>query len=148
MLLAKSRAYQDAADAPATIKAYEADYKAFAAWCQQHGFTAMPPAPAIVGAYLAAAGDGYAIPTLRRRVAAIARAAGIARHPLDTRHPGNLARHPAQTHATRPPGRRVDHGRNQTLLRGLRHHTHGPSRSRPAPACLRRSPPPVRTGRA
>jgi hypothetical protein len=40
-----------------------------------------------VGAYLAAAGLGYALPTLRRRVAAIARAHRIAKHPLDTRHP-------------------------------------------------------------
>jgi len=41
----------------------------------------------VVGAYLAAAGEGYAMPTLRRRVAAIARACGIAGHPLDTKHP-------------------------------------------------------------
>jgi integrase len=37
--------------------------------------------------YLAAAGEGYAMPTLRRRVAAIARANGVAGHSLDTRHP-------------------------------------------------------------
>jgi hypothetical protein len=37
-----------------------------------------------VGAYLAAAGEGYALPTLRRRVAAIARACGVAGHPPDT----------------------------------------------------------------
>jgi integrase len=40
-----------------------------------------------VGAYLAAAGLGYALPTLRRRVAAIARAHHIAGFPLDTKHP-------------------------------------------------------------
>ena len=47
----------------------------------------MPAAPEVVGAYLAAAGEGYALPTLRRRVAAIARACGVAGHPLDTKHP-------------------------------------------------------------
>ena len=47
----------------------------------------MPAAPEVVGAYLAAAGEGYAMPTLRRRVAAIARACGVAGHSLDTRHP-------------------------------------------------------------
>jgi hypothetical protein len=31
MLLAKSRAYQDAADAPATLKAYQADLAQFVA---------------------------------------------------------------------------------------------------------------------
>lgn len=87
ILLAKSRAYQDAADAPATLRAYQADYARFAAWCEHHGFAAMPAAPETVGAYLAAAGEGYAMPTLRRRVAAIARACGIAGHPVDTRHP-------------------------------------------------------------
>jgi integrase len=33
------------------------------------------------------AGEGYAMPTLRRRVAAIARACGVAGQPLDTKHP-------------------------------------------------------------
>jgi integrase len=47
----------------------------------------MPATPEVVGAYLAGAGEGYAMPTLRRRVAAIARASGVAGHPLDTKHP-------------------------------------------------------------
>jgi integrase len=47
----------------------------------------MPATPEIAGAYLAAAGEGCAMPTLRRRVAAIARACGVAGHPLDTKHP-------------------------------------------------------------
>ena len=45
------------------------------------------PRREVVGAYLAAAGEGYALPTLRRRVAAIARACGVAGEPLDTKHP-------------------------------------------------------------
>jgi integrase len=47
----------------------------------------MPSTPELVGAYLADAGRGYALSTLRRRVAAIARAHRIAKQPLDTRHP-------------------------------------------------------------
>jgi len=47
----------------------------------------MPATPEVVGAYLAAAGEGYTLPTLRRRVAAIARACGLAGQPLDTKHP-------------------------------------------------------------
>jgi integrase len=87
MALAKSQAYQDAADAPATLRAYATDLANYKAWCDRHGFVAMPAAPEVVGAYLAAAGEGYAMPTLRRRVAAIARACGVAGHPLDTKHP-------------------------------------------------------------
>jgi len=87
MALAKSQAYQDAADAPATLRAYTADVAHFDAWCGKHGFTSMPATPHVVGAYLAAAGEGYALPTLRRRVAAIARACRVAGHPLDTKHP-------------------------------------------------------------
>lgn len=87
MALAKSKAYQDAADAPATLKAYAADWVNFTAWCATHRFTPMPATPELIGAYLAAAGEGYAMPTLRRRVAAIARACRIAGHPLDTKHP-------------------------------------------------------------
>src|SRR5579863_4937398 len=85
--LAKSQAYQDAADAPATLRAYAADLAHYKAWCDRHGVLAMPATPEVVGAYLAAAGEGYAMPTLRRRVAAIARACGVAGHPLDTKHP-------------------------------------------------------------
>ena len=87
MALAKSQEYQDAADAPSTLRAYAGDFANFRAWCEKHGFTPMPATPEIVGAYLAAAGEGYAMPTLRRRVAAIARACGVAGQPLDTKHP-------------------------------------------------------------
>jgi integrase len=87
MALARSQAYQDAADAPSTLKAYAADLAHYKAWCDRHGFVAMPAMPEVVGAYLAAAGEGYAMPTLRRRVAAIARACGVAGHPLDSKHP-------------------------------------------------------------
>ena len=87
MALAKSQEYQDAADAPSTLRAYAGDLANFKAWCENHGFTPMSATPEIVGAYLAAAGEGYAMPTLRRRVAAIARACGVAGQPLDTKHP-------------------------------------------------------------
>lgn len=51
------------------------------------GFTAFPATPEVVGAYLAAKGEGYAMSTLRRRVAAIARASGAAGFPPNTSHP-------------------------------------------------------------
>jgi integrase len=106
LAMAKSKAYQAAADAPATLRAYAADLAHFKAWCEAHNFQPMPASPETVGAYLAAAGLGYALPTLRRRVAAIARAHRIAKHPLDTRHPAirETLRGIARTHGE--PARR------------------------------------------
>lgn len=106
MALAKAKTYQDAADAPATLRAYATDLKNYEAWCVRHGFTALPAVPEVVGAYLAASGEGYAMQTLRRRVAAVARASGVAGHPLDTKHPAirETLRGIGRTHGSR--GRR------------------------------------------
>jgi integrase len=87
LAFAKSRQYQDAADADATLRAYKSDLANFEAWCNKHELPPMPATPETVGAYLASAGESYAMPTLRRRVAAIARACRVAGHPLDTKHP-------------------------------------------------------------
>jgi integrase len=84
---AQAQEYQDKADAAATRRAYEADAKAYEAWCAAVGFIAFPAAPDVVGAYLASAGEGYAHSTLRRRIAGIARASALRGAPLDTRHP-------------------------------------------------------------
>src|SRR5205085_5739328 len=105
--LAKPKRYQSAADAVSTLRAYKTDLANFRSWCEAHGFAPMPAAPETVGAYLAAAGLGYALSTLRRRVAAIARAHRIARQPLDTRHPAirETLRGIARTHGQ--PARRA-----------------------------------------
>jgi len=106
MAMAKAQAYQDAADAPSTLRAYASDLKNYQAWCGKNGLEALPAAPEVVGAYLAAAGEGYAMQTLRRRVAAISRASGVAGHPLDTKHPAirETQRGIGRTHGSR--GRR------------------------------------------
>ena len=79
-------AYLVAADAPATVRAYTADWKHFSAWCLERSIQAIPAEPALVGRYLAELGEGYARSTLRRKVAAIARANRMAGAALDTRH--------------------------------------------------------------
>ena len=106
MAMAKAKTYQDAADAPATLRAYASDLRNYKAWCSRHAMTAVPATPEVVGAYLAAAGEGFAMQTLRRRVAAIARASGVAGRPLDTKHPAirETLRGIARTHGSR--GRR------------------------------------------
>ena len=79
--------YLVAADAPATVRAYAADWRHFAKWCAVRGAAPMPASPALVGDYLSELGEAYARSTLRRKVAAIARANRHAGHRLDTGHP-------------------------------------------------------------
>jgi integrase len=78
--------YLVAADAPSTVRAYTTDWKHFSVWCRARGQIAMPARPELVGDYLADLGEGYARATLRRKVAAIARASRLGGQPLDTRH--------------------------------------------------------------
>ena len=59
------------AAAPATLRAYKADWAHYAAWCAAHGFVPVPAAPATVGAYLASLKDSHAPTTVRRRLSAI-----------------------------------------------------------------------------
>jgi hypothetical protein len=47
----------------ATLQAYATDVANFEAWCAKHRFAAMLATPETVGAYLAAAREGYAMPT-------------------------------------------------------------------------------------
>jgi len=66
-----ARALGRKAAAPATLRAYKADWSHYAAWCTAHGFTPVPAAPATVGAYLASLKDSHAPTTVRRRLSAI-----------------------------------------------------------------------------
>ena len=59
------------ATAPATLRAYKADWTHFSQWCAAHGFIAAPAAPATVGAYLASLAGSHAPTTIRRRLAAL-----------------------------------------------------------------------------
>jgi integrase len=57
--------------APATLRAYKADWTHFSAWCAAKGFVPVPAAPEVVGAYLANLADTHAPSTIRRRLAAL-----------------------------------------------------------------------------
>ncbi len=69
--LATAEAFARKAAAPATLRAYRADWTHYAAWCAQAGFTPVPAEPATVGAYLASLAETHAPTTIRRRLAAI-----------------------------------------------------------------------------
>ena len=93
-----------AADAPSTVRAYTADWTHFSQWCAARGLTPMPASPGLVGDDLSGLGEGYARSTLRRKVAAIARAQRHAGHPLDTCHPSirDALRGIGRTHGSPP----------------------------------------------
>jgi integrase len=81
--------YIRAARAEATWRAYDADLRHFAAWCDQEGLSPLPAAPTTVAAYLTAhVPPRLAVSTLRRRLAAISvmhQAAGHKATDLPTR---------------------------------------------------------------
>jgi len=80
----RARAYAEAARAPATLRAYAADWRAFTVWCAAHGVDALPATPHTVAVFLA---DLKGRPsTLRRKLAAIAVMHRAAGHDSPTDH--------------------------------------------------------------
>jgi len=80
----RARAYAEAARAPATLRAYAADWRIFTAWCAAHGVDALPATPHTVALFLA---DLNGRPsTLRRKLAAIAVMHRATGHDSPTEH--------------------------------------------------------------
>lgn len=69
--LAAAQALAKKAAAPATLRAYKADWTHFANWCALHGFIPVPAMPTTVGAYLASLASSHAPTTIRRRLSAL-----------------------------------------------------------------------------
>lgn len=85
-LVLRGREFAALAQAPATARAYRSDWRAFSAWCERMGLTALPAAPGTVAAYLIAHAETLKVATLARRVASIAVAHRLVGFTLDTRH--------------------------------------------------------------
>ncbi len=76
----RARDYVEAASSSNTRRAYDADWKHFAAWCRRHGFELLPPSPQTVGLYVTACASGTAcadrrpnaVSTIERRLSALA----------------------------------------------------------------------------
>jgi integrase len=71
--LAAAQALARDATAPATLRAYKADWIHFSRWCAAKGFVPVPAAPDVVGAYLASLADTHSPATIRRRLSALAK---------------------------------------------------------------------------
>lgn len=77
----QAQAFALAARAKRTRDAYRAQWSAFEAFCQAHGQSSMPAAPATVAMYLSArAGEGRKVSTLALALAAISQAHALAGH--------------------------------------------------------------------
>ena len=96
--------------APATLRAYRADWQHFCAWCRTAGWAALPAAPATVAAYLASLAKTHTGSALVRRLAALSRAHRLARQPWPAADPANLVvLHGGMTAAARSAAKALLH---------------------------------------
>ena len=79
--VAEARAYVAQSIPESTQRAYRADWDSFAGWASEKGAKALPAAPATVAAYVADRAQSVRPGTLRRALAAIAKAHKLAGHP-------------------------------------------------------------------
>ena len=75
------QAYIRAAKAPATLRAYQADWRHFAAWCQAHALSPLPATAETIALYLTDASNTLRPGTLNRRLTSINKAHRAAGHP-------------------------------------------------------------------
>lgn len=65
--------YAKASRSPATLRAYESDWRAFTTWCGERDLTPLPAAPSVVAVFAGSEADRGINPrTIQRRVSAIA----------------------------------------------------------------------------
>lgn len=68
----QARQFFEQTTAANTVKSYQSDWRAFDAWCTEHGLVALPATPEVVACYLTAcAMRGLKVTTIRRHLAAI-----------------------------------------------------------------------------
>jgi site-specific recombinase XerD len=78
------RDYADKAKSDNTRRAYEADWRAFSAWCATRGLEPMPASPGTLLMYLTDHAGALKVSTLQRRLSAIRQAHEYAGHHVDT----------------------------------------------------------------
>ncbi len=78
-------AFAEAALAPATLRAYQADWDCFTRWCGRNGFNPLPALPETVALYIAELAGVKATGTIRRRLTTISQAHAHAGHDSPTR---------------------------------------------------------------
>jgi site-specific recombinase XerD len=103
----EARDYVRASKAPATLRAYRADWADFSYWCEARGLQARPAAPETVAGYLTDLARVAKPATLQRRLSAISQAHQAAGHETPTRTAVVRATHAGirRTKGTAPAGK-------------------------------------------
>ena len=70
-----------------TLRAYQSDFKDFAAFCAKNGLSSMPTQPKIIALYVTHLSKSSKFSTLKRRIASISVIHKLKGHYLDTKHP-------------------------------------------------------------
>ena len=70
-----------------TLRAYQADFKDFSAFCIKNGFSSLPTEPKILALYLTHLSTTSKFSTLKRRIASISVIHKTKGHYLDCKHP-------------------------------------------------------------
>ena len=70
-----------------TLRAYQSDFRDFAAFCERNGFTSMPTQPKILSLYITYLSKTLKLSTLKRRIASISVIHKLKGHYLDTKNP-------------------------------------------------------------
>ena len=70
-----------------TLRAYQADFRDFSAFCIKNGLASMPTEPKILSIYLTHLSKSSKYSTLKRRIASISVIHKMKGHYLDTKHP-------------------------------------------------------------
>jgi hypothetical protein len=105
-LAVEALAYAEASDAPATRRAYNSAWRAFEAWCAQHGQQPMPASAGAVAMYLVAGARRLAVSSLMVHRAAIDEAHRALDHPRpDSAHLRKIWKGIRKTHG-RPPAKK------------------------------------------
>jgi integrase len=71
LVVNRARDYAEAAQAPATRRAYRISWYGFTAYCSAHGFNALPASPQTVAIYVTSLAERAKIATIRLHLAAI-----------------------------------------------------------------------------
>jgi site-specific recombinase XerD len=79
--LASPQTYIHAAKAPATLRAYQADWRHFAEWCRANNLSPLPAVPDTVALYLSESSNLLRPGTLNRRLTSINKVHRAAGHP-------------------------------------------------------------------